>query len=149
MTDIGFLYAGYGVIWMVLGGYLSTMGRRQAGLKRDLSVLTGDPAGTVGIGGRGMEPPVSLKGYNPGLRQVLGDLEAEIMECVGQMGSASVRDVHEVLLGRRHIAYTTVMTVMSRLAEKGLLARRQDGRRVYSHPRPDTRRVLYGRGEEE
>jgi predicted transcriptional regulator len=75
-----------------------------------------------------MEPPVSLKGSNPGLRQVLGDLEAEIMECIWEMGSASVRGVHECLLGRRDIAYTTVMTVMSRLAEKGLLARRQDGR---------------------
>jgi predicted transcriptional regulator len=75
-----------------------------------------------------MEPPVSIKGSNPGLRQVLGDLEAEIMECIWEMGSASVREVHECLLGRRDIAYTTVMTVMSRLSEKGLLARRQDGR---------------------
>ena len=50
------------------------------------------------------------------------------MECIWEMGSASVRDMHECLLGRRDIAYTTVMTVMSRLAEKGMLARRQDGR---------------------
>ncbi len=39
MNDIGFLYAGYGVIWAVLGVYLFTMGRRQAGLKRDLERL--------------------------------------------------------------------------------------------------------------
>lgn len=75
-----------------------------------------------------MESPVNLKGSNPGLRQVLGDLEAEIMECIWEMGSASVRDIHECLLARRDIAYTTVMTVMSRLAEKGMLVRRQDGR---------------------
>ena len=39
MSDIGFLYAGYGVIWVVLGVYLFTMGRRQAGLKRDIERL--------------------------------------------------------------------------------------------------------------
>lgn len=39
MSDIGFLYAGYGVVWVVLGVYLFTMGRRQAGLKRDLERL--------------------------------------------------------------------------------------------------------------
>jgi predicted transcriptional regulator len=63
-----------------------------------------------------------------GLTQVLGALEAEIMECVWDLGATSVRDVHRCLLERRDIAYTTVMTVMSRLAEKGLLVRRQEGR---------------------
>jgi predicted transcriptional regulator len=62
------------------------------------------------------------------MRHVLGDLEAEIMECVWDGGETSVRDVHRCLLGRRDIAYTTVMTVMSRLAEKGLLMRRHEGR---------------------
>lgn len=81
-----------------------------------------------------MQSLLSLRGTNPGLRQVLGDLEAEIMECLWEMGSASVRDVHECLLGRRDIAYTTVMTVMSRLAEKGMLARRQDGRAYIYNP---------------
>jgi predicted transcriptional regulator len=75
-----------------------------------------------------MESSLNLNPSNPGLRQVLGDLEAEIMECLWDMGSATVRDVYECLLGRRDIAYTTVMTVMSRLAEKGMLARAQDGR---------------------
>jgi predicted transcriptional regulator len=58
----------------------------------------------------------------------MGDLEAEIMECVWDLGSASVKDVHECLLERREIAYTTVMTVMSRLAAKGLLVSRPVGR---------------------
>src|SRR5680860_1755722 len=57
---------------------------------------------------------------NEGLGQVLGDLEAEIMECMWDLGSASVRRVHECLQEDRNIAYTTVMTVMTRLAEKGL-----------------------------
>jgi predicted transcriptional regulator len=63
-----------------------------------------------------------------GLTQIMGDLEAEIMECVWDLGSASVKDVHECLLERREIAYTTVMTVMSRLAAKGLLVSRPVGR---------------------
>ena len=48
-----------------------------------------------------------------GLSQIMGDLEAEVMECVWELGSASVKDVHRCLLERREIAYTTVMTVMS------------------------------------
>ena len=58
----------------------------------------------------------------------MGDLEAEVLECVWDLGSASVKDVHLCLLERREIAYTTVMTVMSRLAAKGLLVSRQVGR---------------------
>jgi len=63
-----------------------------------------------------------------GLTQIMGDLEAEILECVWDLGSASVKDVHECLLLRREIAYTTVMTVMSRLAAKGVLVSRPVGR---------------------
>jgi len=72
--------------------------------------------------------PVNLNTGNQGLRQVLGDLEAEIMECMWELGSASVREVHECLAEKREIAYTTVMTVMSRLSEKGMLQRTQEGR---------------------
>jgi predicted transcriptional regulator len=60
----------------------------------------------------------------PGIRKVLGDLEAEIMELIwarpaGQ--GTTVRDIFAVLYERRRIAYTTVMTTMTRLAKKGLL----------------------------
>lgn len=60
----------------------------------------------------------------PGIRKVLGDLEAEIMELVWarQAGeTVMVRDVFEVLASRRPIAYTTVMNTMARLARKRLL----------------------------
>lgn len=75
-----------------------------------------------------MEQPVNLNTGQEGLRQVLGELEAEIMECMWERGSASVREVHECLAERREIAYTTVMTVMGRLADKAMLSRRQEGR---------------------
>jgi len=81
-----------------------------------------------------MEPPISLNPAQQGLRQVLGELEAEIMECMWDRGSAAVRDVHVCLLQQRDIAYTTVMTVMSRLVEKGMLVRRQEGRAYIYEP---------------
>lgn len=59
---------------------------------------------------------------------MLGDLEADIMEYCWQEYPCSVKDVHATLAGEREIAYTTVMTVMSRLADKGILERQQEGR---------------------
>ncbi|HVL64515.1 MAG TPA: BlaI/MecI/CopY family transcriptional regulator [Actinomycetota bacterium] len=55
--------------------------------------------------------------------EVLGPLEAEIMEVVWDEGEVTVRDVHQALKRSRKIAYTTVMTTLGRLAEKGLLRR--------------------------
>lgn len=42
-------------------------------------------------------------------------------------GDMSVREVHAAVHGSHDVAYTTVMTVMCRLAEKGLLTRREEG----------------------
>lgn len=42
--------------------------------------------------------------------------------------SLSVREVHERLAADRDLAYTTVMTVLDRLAKKGLATRHLDGR---------------------
>lgn len=61
--------------------------------------------------------------------KVLGELESGIMEIVWQSpNSVSVRDVTESIQHKRQIAYTTVMTIMNRLVDKGLLSRKQDGR---------------------
>ena len=60
-----------------------------------------------------------------------GPLETEVMDAVWGAGTpVSVREVMGRLNERRAepLAYTTVMTVMSRLAEKGALARRHAGR---------------------
>lgn len=61
----------------------------------------------------------------------LGRLEAEVMGHVWAAGGpVTVRQLVERLnQGRaKPLAYTTVMTVMSRLAEKGALSRRSEGR---------------------
>lgn len=58
-----------------------------------------------------------------GLRKLLGELEAEVMHEFWRRGAATVRDIHRTVGPRRELAYTTVMTVVSRLADKGLLCR--------------------------
>lgn len=63
----------------------------------------------------------------------LGELELAIMDHVwSQDASVTVPEVHAHLAASRGIAYTTVMTVMGRLHEKGLLARSED-RRPYTY----------------
>lgn len=59
--------------------------------------------------------------------RLLGELEAAIMRVIWQHGEQRVRDVWLRLQAERPLAYTTVLTVMSRLAEKGLLLVRKDG----------------------
>jgi len=67
--------------------------------------------------------PNVFRPQEKGLRQVFGELGAEIMELIWTRERATVADVHKVLESRREIAYTTVKTVMGRLAEKGYLRR--------------------------
>lgn len=61
-----------------------------------------------------------------GLARIFGDLEARVMEIIWQLEEATVGDVLAQLGGDYH--YNTVMTVMSRLADKGVLTRRRTGR---------------------
>lgn len=58
---------------------------------------------------------------------ILGELERAIMDVVWTRRNVTVRDVVDALKTSRHPAYTTVMTVMNRLVEKGMLRRRPDG----------------------
>ena len=50
------------------------------------------------------------------------------MDVAWDLGEVTVRDVHEALNESRAVAYTTVMTTMGRLADKGLLRRVEDQR---------------------
>lgn len=64
-----------------------------------------------------------MRGNHTG--KILGELEKDVMEIVWQSNHPiSVREVREVLSRQRKIAYTTVMTIMGRLAEKGVLTRK-------------------------
>jgi len=57
----------------------------------------------------------------------LGETEMEVLQHVWALGRASVADVHARILGTRKLAYTTVMTVMKNLADKGYLAYEKEG----------------------
>jgi predicted transcriptional regulator len=64
-------------------------------------------------------------------------LELECMKAVWALGEATVEDVRARLLPERPLAYTTVMTVMGRLARKGLVSRSKRGRaHVYASAIP-------------
>jgi predicted transcriptional regulator len=71
-----------------------------------------------------------LRPQETGLRAALPDLEAAVMEVVWSrfLGGFTVRDVLQVLEASRDIAYTTVMTTVDRLAQKGLLTRETSGK---------------------
>jgi predicted transcriptional regulator len=58
----------------------------------------------------------------------LGSLEAKIMGVMWQHPDQFLQVKHVLPLLPDNLAYTTVMTVMSRLQEKGLLRRRRRGR---------------------
>lgn len=59
----------------------------------------------------------------------LGDLERAVMEHLWASDSPqTVRQVHEALASQRELAYTTVMTVLQRLAKKKLVTQRRDDR---------------------
>ncbi len=79
---------------------------------------------------------IRIRPEQDGMRTSLFDLEAEIMEIVWEQSwdEFAVTDVHEVLESQREIAYTTVMTTVSRLYDKELLTRRKEGRRYLYQP---------------
>ncbi len=67
----------------------------------------------------------------------LTDVELEIMQVLWDLERGTVRDVYEILRERRQVAYTTVMTMMSILEEKGHLKRHKEGRAfLYAPARP-------------
>jgi predicted transcriptional regulator len=71
--------------------------------------------------------PIRFNPSNDGLAKVLGPLETDIMRVVWRETSSTVKQVHEQLSRGREIAYTTVMTTMRRLADKGILHRHREG----------------------
>jgi len=65
----------------------------------------------------------------------LGELESAVMQVVWQQERASVQDVLDHLIWEKELAYTTVMTVLTRLTEKGFLGREKEGRTYIYFPR--------------
>ncbi|MFZ0819816.1 MAG: BlaI/MecI/CopY family transcriptional regulator [Candidatus Acidiferrales bacterium] len=58
----------------------------------------------------------------------LAPLELDCMNALWPLEEATVRQVQEALAVRRPRAYTTIMTILDRLAQKGIVSRRKVGR---------------------
>ena len=65
---------------------------------------------------------------------VVGELEKDILEALWTLKEGTVREVLGALKAKRKAAYTTVMTVMGRMVEKGYLCRKelQNGSFLYT-----------------
>lgn len=57
----------------------------------------------------------------------LGETEMEILNHIWDMEEATVKQILNKILKKRQVAYTTIMTVMKNLADKGLLTYRKEG----------------------
>jgi len=68
--------------------------------------------------------------------------ELAIMKVVWRLGTATVRDVYEVLRGSRRVAYTTVMTMMNILETKGYLKKEKHDRAYRYRPARPERKVV-------
>jgi len=58
----------------------------------------------------------------------LAPLELDCMNTLWPMGEGTVREIRDRLAERLPRAYTTIMTIMDRLARKGIVERRKAGR---------------------
>lgn len=61
-------------------------------------------------------------------------LERACLNTLWRLGEGTVRQVRDMLASEHSLAYTTVLTVLDRLARKGLVERRLAGRRYIYRP---------------
>jgi predicted transcriptional regulator len=65
---------------------------------------------------------------------ILTKQELQIMKVVWERGAATVKDVCEAMSRAKPIAYTTILTLMSILEEKGVLVHTKSGRAYVYRP---------------
>lgn len=63
-----------------------------------------------------------------GLNRFFGPLEAKILDVLWNDGERTIKEVQQVLEKEKATNFNTVMTVMNRLTEKGVLQKRTEGR---------------------
>lgn len=84
----------------------------------------------------------SFKLDQRGLARLFGELEAQIMEAVWDLGEPTVQDVCDHL--GEDYNYKTVMTVMNRLVDKQVLDRRRESR-AFCYSAAESRDEFVGR----
>ena len=75
---------------------------------------------------------------------LLTDLELEIMKVVWDSGDVTVWDIYERLNAKRKLAYTTVMTMMKILEQKGFVSK-DDSERAYVYRSTRERKQVMGK----
>jgi predicted transcriptional regulator len=80
----------------------------------------------------------------------LGELQAQVMGIYWRRNSATVREALETMNGprRKKLAYTTLLTLITRLWQRGLLERELEGR-GFRYRAAKSREVLLGELSEE
>lgn len=65
----------------------------------------------------------------------LAPLELECLSVLWPMGEGTVRDIHRAVSASRPRAYTTVLTILDRLEQKGIVTRRKVGKAFHYQAR--------------
>lgn len=76
----------------------------------------------------------NFKYSEKGLNRFFGPLEAKIMDILWARTECSIKDVQRMLDQERNLNFNTIMTVMNRLLEKGILTKRVEGRTSLFRP---------------
>ncbi len=88
---------------------------------------------------------------SPDRPPALHELESEVMEEVWRQGDVTVRDVLHALneSSEKERAYTTIMTILSRLERKGVLVRQKQGKGFIYSARATREQYVEARAEAE
>jgi predicted transcriptional regulator len=63
-----------------------------------------------------------------------GDLQVQVMKALWRLGQGTVEDARGALPAAGRGAYTTIQTVLNRLAERGLVGRERRGKTIVYRP---------------
>ncbi len=80
---------------------------------------------------------MDIKKFNysgEGLSRFFGPLEAKILELLWEGEELSIKEVQQRLEVEKKVNFNTVMTVMKRLVDKGVLQKRTKGRTSFFKP---------------
>lgn len=77
---------------------------------------------------------LNFKAGETGLNRFFGPLEAKIMDILWSTSDRSIKEVQTALEADRDFNFNTVMTVMNRLVEKGILSKSIRGRTSLYRP---------------
>ncbi|QMV39906.1 BlaI/MecI/CopY family transcriptional regulator [Cohnella cholangitidis] len=84
----------------------------------------------------------SFKYNEVGLNRFFGTLEAKVMELLWEAEEMSIKDVQTRLEQNKPVNFNTVMTVMNRLVDKGILVKRSQARLSLYRPNQSKERFI-------